>query len=112
MLNFSFSEMALIVVVSFLLFGPKELPGIIRGLSKFMRQCRDVIDECKAQLDGLGEETGLNELKAEKKYIRDQFGEMREVYDISDILAERKAAPPEPPKALTAPPPDTQDGNA
>lgn len=95
MLDVSFTELALIVVVAFLVLGPKELPTVIRALSRFMRQCREVIDECRKQLDGLADDTGVNEatgaLKNETKYIKDQFGQWRETYDISDIMAEHRA---------------------
>lgn len=95
--NFGFSELALIVVVSFFVLGPKEIPNVIRALSKFLRQCRDVIDECKAQMDAMAEEGGMKDmttqLEAEKKYIRDQFGEMQEVYDINDFLPANKQVP-------------------
>lgn len=95
MLDVSFTELALIVVIAFLVLGPKELPNVIRALSKFMRQCREVIDECRAQLDGLADEAGVKDLKdsvkGEAKFIKDQYGEWRETYDISDIMAERRA---------------------
>ena len=95
MLDVGFSELALIVVVTLIVLGPKEIPNVIRGLSRFLRQCREIIDECKAQLDGLAEESGIDETRkaitAEKKYIRDEFGELREIYDISDINAQRAA---------------------
>ncbi len=94
MLGLSFTEIALILVVAFLILGPKELPNVIRALSQFMRQCREVIDECKAQLDGLADDSGIKELKSsfekEKTYIRDQYGNLQETYDLSDIYAEQE----------------------
>lgn len=92
MLDVSFTELALIVVVAFLILGPKELPTVIRALSRFMRQCREVIDECKRQLDGLADDAGMDAVKSETKYIKDQFGQWRETYDITDIMAERRAS--------------------
>jgi sec-independent protein translocase protein TatB len=95
MLDVSFSELALIIVVAFLILGPKELPVVIRAVSRFMRQCREIIDECKAQLDVLAEESGVDEVKttlnAHKRYIQDQAGAWQETYDISDILPEKEA---------------------
>ncbi len=91
MLDVSFGELSLVVVVAFLILGPKELPTVIRAISRFMRQCREVIDECKAQLDGLAEESGI---KNAKTYIKDESGQWRETYDISDIIAEREADAP------------------
>lgn len=88
MLDIGFSEIALIVVVAFLVLGPKEFPTVIRALSRFFRQLREVVDECKAQLDDLANDTGL---KDSVRYIKDESGQWRETYDISDILAEQKA---------------------
>lgn len=86
MLDVSFTELALIVVVAFLVLGPKELPNVIRALSRFLRQCRELIDECKAQLDSLADEAGATEVKNDAKYIKDQFGNWQETYDLSDII--------------------------
>ena len=95
MLDVAFSELALIVVAAFLILGPKEFPTVIRALSRFMRQCREVIDECKSQLDGLADDAGMTEakaaLKGETKRIKDQFGQWQDTYDLSDILIEQEA---------------------
>lgn len=103
MLDIAFTELLLILGVAFLILGPKELPQVIRALSKFMRECREVIDECKSQLEGMAEDSGAKEvvqsLEAEKRYITDQFGELREVYDVRDVVAQGKA------RRETSPPP-------
>jgi sec-independent protein translocase protein TatB len=95
MLDVSFTELALIAVVGFLILGPKEMPQLIRALATFLRQCREAIDECKAQLDAMAEESGAKEvidtLETEKRYITDQFGDLREVYDVRDVVAQGQA---------------------
>lgn len=103
--NIGFSELALILFVAFLVLGPKELPNVIRFLSRFMRQCREAIDECRAHLDGLGEESGLKELEGEKRFIRDQMGELREIYDVGETIRERKAR-----DAAALPKPESGEG--
>lgn len=99
MFDVGFSEFALIIVAGFVCIGPKELPQVIRTLSKWFYECRKVIDECRSQIDAMMKESGLketlsevkNEIAMEKKYITDQYGELREVYDVTDIVMERKA---------------------
>lgn len=100
MFDIGFSELLLIVVAGLVFVGPKELPTIIRAVSRGLKQCREIIDECKAQLDEMMVESGVKDALAEaktdlvmeKKYITDQYGQLRETYDISDILMERKTA--------------------
>lgn len=105
MLDVSFTELALIVVVAFLILGPKELPVVIKALSNFLRQCREVVDECKAQLESLSDDSCVKDvrdaIKGETKYIQDQFGNWQETYDLSDILAAKRqdAALPAPEEA-------------
>lgn len=95
MLDVAFTELALIAVVAFLILGPKEMPKVIRAVSGFLRQCRDVIDECKQQLDTMADESGINEarksLTHESGKIKDQFGNWQDTYDLSDIIAEQEA---------------------
>lgn len=100
MFDIGFSELLLIVVAGLVFVGPKELPPIIRAVSRGLKQCREMVDECKVQLDEMMAESGVKDalsnakadLAMEKKYITDQYGQLRETYDISDILMERKAA--------------------
>ena len=54
MFNIGFSELVLILLVAFVIVGPKDLPKVARALGRGVRKLRRWIDEFK-------EETGLDE---------------------------------------------------
>lgn len=54
MFNIGFSELILILLVAFVIVGPKDLPKVARALGRGVRNVKRWIDEFK-------EETGLDE---------------------------------------------------
>jgi sec-independent protein translocase protein TatB len=65
MLDFSFAELALIILVAVIFIGPKELPLVIRGISKALRAVRSLTSEVHKALDDLSRESGIKEAVAE-----------------------------------------------
>lgn len=49
-MNFSFSEIAFLVVLGLILFGPKRLPEIARQMGKFMAEFRRASNEFQSQI--------------------------------------------------------------
>jgi sec-independent protein translocase protein TatA len=45
------SEIVVIVLVVLILFGPKRLPELARGISKGMREFRKAADDLKREID-------------------------------------------------------------
>jgi len=81
MLDFSFGELGLIVLVALIIVGPKDLPVVMRtlGLKSAMQE---------SQLKDI--ENDINAIHEEVKFIRDEQGNLQRVYDISDFLDERE----------------------
>jgi Tat protein translocase TatB subunit len=106
MLDFSFGELALVVLVALLVVGPKDLPVVMRAVGKWFGQFKVIADEFREGFKsamhggGLGEmEKDLTAIHHESEYIRDQDGNLQRTYDIADFLDERERS-----KVTIAPP--------
>ncbi len=104
MLDFSFGEIALVVLVALLVVGPKDLPVVMRTIGKWFGHLRAITDEFKNGFKSvMGEDhiadikKGLNEINEEIQYIKDEQGNYHRVYDISDFLEEREKISLNPP---------------
>ena len=77
MFDFSFAELALIVIVAVVFIGPKELPAVLRAVAKAMRAIRKLGDEVRHTFDELAKETGLEE---GRRMIEGLDGKMYETF--------------------------------
>jgi len=86
MFDFSFAEIALIVIVCVVFIGPKDLPVIIRAVAKAMRSVKSLGREISAAFDDLAKESGLKEtaesFEKEINMIKGDDGKMYESYQI------------------------------
>ena len=96
MFDFSFGELAIVVLVALLIVGPKDLPKVMHAVGRWFGQFKGMADDFRAgvksaMLQGQLEdvEKDLNAIHDEIKYIRDQNGNLQRVYDISDFMDER-----------------------
>lgn len=62
MFNIGGAELIVILLIAFVIVGPKDLPKIARALGRFVRYIRAMVEEVKR-------ETGLDELTEEFKDI-------------------------------------------
>lgn len=69
-------ELILILLVAFLVVGPKDLPKVARALARFVKYVRGFIDEIK-------EETGLNEVTAEMEKMKSEVQEVMKDADVT-----------------------------
>lgn len=90
MFDFSFAEILLIVVVAVVFIGPKELPAVIKAVSKAMRGMRAISKEIRQAFDELAEESGLKEtadqINSDVRMIKGDDGKYYEAYDVTQIL--------------------------
>ncbi len=97
MFDFSFSELALVVVVALLVADPKDLPGMLRAAVRWIKQVRGMTDEVRAGVKNLMDDSGITQIKDEvesdlrevteaPRFIEDQDGKLQRVYDISDLV--------------------------
>ena len=63
MFNIGFAELILILMIAFIVVGPKDLPKIARALGRFVRYVRGMVEEVKR-------ESGLDEMEKEFKGIQ------------------------------------------
>ena len=65
MFGISLGEFLLILIVAILVIGPKDLPEVARYLIKAIAKTKHIIAKAKADLDVLGKEIGIEEIKNE-----------------------------------------------
>lgn len=101
MLDFSFGELALIVLVALLIVGPKDLPKVMHAVGRWFGQFKGMADEFRAGFKSAMRESQLEDVEKdltaihqEIEYIRDQDGNLQRVYDISDFMDERERSKP------------------
>ncbi|MGC8468909.1 MAG: Sec-independent protein translocase protein TatB [Acetobacteraceae bacterium] len=129
MFNFSWSELALILVVALIAIGPKDMPAAIRAVTDVIRKMRRMAGEFQGQVDELVREANLSEVRDSLNELRnidvpgrirdtiDADGTLRSAFD--DPLAETHGegtlegeetigllGPPEPPAHPALVPPD------
>lgn len=90
MFDFSFAEIALIVIVAVIFIGPEELPVVIKAVAKALRGIRALSHELKQALDDLSRESGLQEVAKEfhqeTQMIQGDDGQFYEAYDVKKVL--------------------------
>ena len=77
MFNIGGAELIVILLIAFVVVGPKDLPKIARALGRFVKTVRSMVDEVKR-------ETGLDELSNEFKSVS------RDVKQTVDAVDPRK----------------------
>lgn len=78
MLDFSWAELLLIMGVAVLVIGPKEIPGIMRGLGRIVRRLQYVKFALSQQFDDFMKDHDLEELRnpANLKIIEEDKGDV------------------------------------
>lgn len=89
MFDLSLAEILLIVVVSVVFIGPKELPVVVKAIAKSLKILRGFAHEIKQAFDEISRETGIADVKetleAEMRLIKGDDGKMYESYGVPDI---------------------------
>ena len=82
MFNIGMLELLVILLIAFLIVGPKDLPKVARWLAR-------VIKKAKAYVEQFKDDLGLDEIEAEVKSVKSEVeGVIRE----ADVSAEVRAA--------------------
>jgi sec-independent protein translocase protein TatB len=69
-----FTEMILLVIVSMVVIGPKDLPLMMRKFGKFTGQMRALAFEFRQGIDELGRQAELEELRKEVATLKEATG--------------------------------------
>ncbi len=64
MIDFAWSEMALVILVAVMVLGPKELPKAMRTVAQFMRKARKMAGEFQGHWNEMVREAELDEVKS------------------------------------------------
>ena len=84
--NIGFTELLLVLLVAFLVVGPKDLPKVARWLGRMVKKLRQLLREVK-------KETGWDELEKEFKDTKSDMNDtLKEVKQDLDISSELKDA--------------------
>jgi Tat protein translocase TatB subunit len=65
MFGISFGEFLLILAIAVVVIGPKDLPEVARHIIKAIAKIKHLISKAKSDLDALGKEIGIDEIKNE-----------------------------------------------
>jgi len=79
MFNIGFAELLVILLIAFVVVGPKDLPKIARALGRFVKYVRKMIEEVKR-------ESGLDEVESELKTMERKIDEGVRSVDIRPEL--------------------------
>lgn len=82
MFNIGFSELLLVLLVAFLVVGPKDLPKVARWLGRAVKKSRRLLNEIK-------KESGWDELEKE---VRDVQHDVKDIVKQGDVSAELREA--------------------
>ena len=125
MLDLSWGEIALIGAVAVIFIGPKELPGALRSMGKFMGKARTMAREFQNNVDDMIREAELDEVKKQVQSAQniatggisgaiqnaiDPKGELQKAIAPPEALAAPSLTelPPPPAAPASAPPPEPQ----
>ena len=85
MFDLSLAELALIVIVAVIFIGPKELPVVLRAISKGLRGVRAFGRELHKAFDDLSREAGVEDIEKDIRLIKGDDGNMYESYDMPQL---------------------------
>ena len=79
MFNIGFAELLVVLLIAFVVVGPKDLPKIASALGRFVKYVRNMIEEVKR-------ESGLDEVEKEMKTMERKIDEGVRAVDIRPDL--------------------------
>ncbi len=65
MFGISLAEFLLILIVAVMVIGPKDLPEVARYMIRAIAKIKNLITKAKIELDNLGKEIGIEEIRNE-----------------------------------------------
>lgn len=114
MLDLGWSELLVIGVLTVLIFGPKELPVVLRTVTHWLGKARSVAREFQRTMEDVARESELDEIRksvrdsaAEMKRAGDPTGSFEGLFDVKN--ADIKPAGPRSQPTVEAPSPAAAD---
>jgi sec-independent protein translocase protein TatB len=90
MLDIGWYEIFVIAVITVIIVGPKELPRVLRAVTKITRKIREMASEFQSGIDDIAREAELDDLKKsiEEAASTDIAGELENTIDPTGELTE------------------------
>ena len=73
MLNLGWQELFLISLVGIIVVGPKDLPILIRSITKWCRTAKDVVWTFQDSLEEIARETELQKIRDDPEYFIEEL---------------------------------------
>jgi sec-independent protein translocase protein TatB len=92
MFNISFAELIVILLVAFLVLGPKEMGKVARGLGRGVKKCQKFVMDMKTFVNESAKDTPLEDVKKTacdvKETVNSVKNEVDKMNPVSDIKKE------------------------
>ena len=82
MFDIGWSEMVFVLIIAVLVIGPKDLPGTIATVGKYIRKIKGFARDFQSGIDDLAKEAELDDLK--KTVSGDNFNVKKQIEDAVD----------------------------
>ena len=76
MLNIGFAELMLVLIIAYVIVGPKDLPKVARWLARMVKRARQLIREIR-------EESGCDDMMAETADVRKDIDQTLKEADVT-----------------------------
>lgn len=97
MFNIGFSELILILLVAFVIVGPKDLPKVARALGRWVRQLQGMFQDFK---DEVGLDETMQELKSTEEDLNQTLRSVDPTREIRDVKRDTEKTLRETKKAI------------
>ena len=89
MFDFGWQEFVMVAFVLVLVVGPKDLPKVLRGFTKFTRQARQMAREFTQSLEDAGADDNIREVKSMVADLKSgNLEDMARIVDDKDVTSE------------------------
>jgi sec-independent protein translocase protein TatB len=100
MFNLDWSELLIIAVIAVLVVGPKELPGMLRTIGRYVAKMRKVAGEFRTQFDQAMKEAELDGLQDAVRETRSALSTVNPVNEIKQAVTAAEASVKDIPKSI------------
>lgn len=112
MFDISWSELVVIAVVALVVIGPKELPGVLRGIGHWMGKIRRMAGEFQNQFQDAMREAEMADLKKNVDDLNSAASSLTDFNPMADAQKEIDRAFEMADKPVETPPPETPTAEA
>lgn len=100
MFNLDWSELLIIAVIAVLVVGPKELPGMLRTIGRYVAKMRKVAGEFRTQFDQALKEAELDGLQQAVRETRSALSTVNPVNEIKKAVTTVESSVKDIPKSI------------